>query len=274
MFETIDTLHKFARAHVHAPDADALLCASAGCTPAEMIAHDRRRVSRDAAAWFRDAVRRRARGEPLAYVLGECEFWSLPFLVTRDVLIPRADTELLVERALVHAARARVSAVLELGTGCGAVAIALARELHCKIVAADISAAALRVAARNCARHRARRVELRRGNWFGAVRARARFDLIAANPPYVAPHDPHLRRGGLRFEPRRALCARANGMRELQTIIRAAPKHLRAGGGLLLEHGCAQGAAVRDCLRRNGFREIATWRDLAGRERVSGGRMR
>ena len=266
-------LRRWARARLRAPaDADALLCACAGRGAAAIIAGAPTKLPPHRAARFRKLVARRARGEPLAYLLGEREFWSLPLAVNPDVLIPRCETELLVECALAHAARCGGGArpeVLELGTGSGAVALALARELRCRVVATDKDAAALRVAARNRRRHRAN-MELRRGDWFAAAPPR-RFDLIVSNPPYVAPHDRHLREGDLRFEPKSALVAARGGFADIAKIIRGAPRHLRGGGALLLEHGFAQGAKVRAMLAARGFRAITTRRDLAGHERVSGG---
>ncbi|MGR3984026.1 MAG: peptide chain release factor N(5)-glutamine methyltransferase [Gammaproteobacteria bacterium] len=268
-------LHRWARARLaHSGnaggDADALLCAGTGRNTAAIIAGAAKPVPPRQAARFRKLVARRARGEPLAYLLGEREFWSLRLAVTPDVLIPRIETELLVECALAHAARREVAAILELGTGSGAVALALAGELRCDITATDIAGAALQVASRNRRRHRATRVELRRGDWFDAAPPR-RFDLIVSNPPYVAPHDRHLREGDLRFEPKSALVAQCNGFAEIAKIIRAAPHYLRGGGMLLLEHGCTQAATVRELLAERGFGGIATRRDLGGRERVSGG---
>jgi len=271
-------LHRWARARLAqsandadaAGDADALLCGSTRRCAAAIIAGASMPLPPRQAAHFRRLVARRARGEPLAYLLGEREFWSLPLVVTPDVLIPRCDTELLVECALAHAARCEVTAILELGTGSGAVALALASELQCGITATDIAAAALEVAARNRRRHRAHHIELRRGDWFDAAPPR-RFDLIVSNPPYVAPHDRHLREGDLRFEPKSAVVAHCNGFADIAKIIRGAPHYLRGGGMLLLEHGYTQAAKVRELLAARGFRGIATRRDLGGHERVSGG---
>ena len=245
-------------------------------TPAALIAGADCPVSAAHAAEFNALLARRARGEPLAYLTGQSEFWSLPITVTPAALIPRADSELLVEIALSHARKGAVNTIIELGTGSGAIALALARELpECAITATDISRAALALAEcnyRDVTREFAdevkfARIEFQHGDWFDAVGARA-FDLIIANPPYVAPDDPHLR-GELRFEPAAALVAGQNGLAALTRIIKNARARLTARGMLLLEHGCTQGAAVRDLFARNNFSAITTARDLAGRERCT-----
>ena len=198
--------------------------------------------------------------------------------VNPDVLIPRPETELLVERVLAHAAGNGIATLLELGTGSGAIALALASELPgCAIVATDISPAAIDVAVGNRRRLAVEHpglgaVEFCVGDWFEAVSGLgSRFDLIVSNPPYVAPGDAHLRRGDLRFEPRAALVSPRNGLAALEAIIAAAPRYLNAGGMLLLEHGYEQSPAVRGLFARGGFIAIATHRDLSGHERVTGG---
>lgn len=221
------------------------------------------------AAGFRAALAARRRGVPLAYLLGEREFWSLPLRVGEAVLIPRADTERLVERALQLPLPA-AARVIDLGTGSGAVALALASERRAWDVAAvEESAAALAVAWDNGDRL-GLPVRWLQGDWFAPV-AGERFDLVVANPPYLDGDDPHLARGDLRFEPRRALVASGGALAAIEAIVSAAPRRLRPGGWLLLEHGCEQGAAVRARLRAAGFGDVSTSRDLAGRERVSGG---
>ena len=196
--------------------------------------------------------------------------------VNPDVLIPRPETELLVERVLAHAAGNDIATLLELGTGSGAIALALASELPgCAIVATDISPAAIDVAVGNRRRLAAEHpglgaVEFCVGDWFEAVAGR-RFDLIVSNPPYVALGDAHLQRGDLRFEPRAALVSPRNGLAALEAIIAGAPRYLNAGGMLLLEHGYEQSPAVRDLFARGGFTAIVTHRDLSGHERVTSG---
>jgi release factor glutamine methyltransferase len=216
---------------------------------------------------------RRADGEPVAYILGEQAFWDLDFAVSPAVLIPRPETELLVEQALAAAAAFLPPAsILDLGTGSGAVAVTLAvefqrRGVEAHITATDVSPEALAVARVNAERHGAA-IELRQGDWFRAVRGR--FHVIVANPPYVAAGDPHLE--ALRHEPLGALTAGTDGFDAIRTLIGSAPTHLYPGGRLLLEHGFDQGSRVRALLRRAGFRAVATLPDLAGIERVSTGR--
>ena len=221
---------------------------------------------------FRALVARRAKGEPVAYLTGHRQFWSLDLAVTPDVLIPRPETELLVELALERLVREEETHVADLGTGSGAVALAIAHELpSARVLATDVSAAALTVAGANGEALGLRNVEFARGDWFAAVGART-FDLVVANPPYVADDDPHLAQGDVRFEPRTALAAGADGLDAIRAIVQAAPEHIEYGGSLLIEHGYEQGAAVRALLESSGFIEVFTALDLEQRERVSGGR--
>ncbi|WP_440996215.1 peptide chain release factor N(5)-glutamine methyltransferase [Arhodomonas sp. SL1] len=214
----------------------------------------------------------RERGEPVAHLVGEREFWSLPLRVTRDTLIPRPETETLVEAALAVAERPP-EAFADLGTGTGAVALALAREWpDARIFATELSGAAAMVARENADRlGMAARVEVLEGDWLEALPA-GYLPLIVANPPYIGTDEPEPGQGDAAFEPRAALLAGEDGLAALRTIIAAAPAHLLPKGWLLLEHGWRQGPAVRSLLAAAGFRAIETWRDLAGHERVSGGR--
>lgn len=214
-------------------------------------------------------LRRRLHGEPIAYITGVREFYGRNFCVTPDVLIPRPETELLVELALARADR-DVHRILDLGTGSGCIAISLALENpRAEVCAVEISAAALNVARQNAQLNGAQ-VECILGRWFAELGQR-KFDTIVANPPYVAPDDVHLGQGDVRFEPAGALIADCEGLAELATIIRGARQHLAHGGCLLLEHGYDQAQRVRDLLGNAGFTQVQTWRDLAGLERVTGG---
>jgi len=258
-------------------DAEILLARATGLGAAAIVANAERGVPGAPAAAFQALVARRAGGEPVAYLTGRKEFWSLELTVTPAVLIPRPETELLVEQALACAAGRRGLRVLDLGTGSGAVALALAFELRgCAITATDSSPAAIAVARANhrklaAAQPGSGAVEFRIGDWFAALPEGERFDLIVCNPPYIAPHDPHLRQGDLRFEPRAALVSARGGLADLAKIITDAPPRLNPGGALLLEHGHTQAAAVRDMLSRHNFTAIATDRDLGGHERVTHG---
>lgn len=221
-------------------------------------------------ARFQTWLGRRASGEPLAYLLGHREFWSLDLAVTPDTLIPRPETELLVELALARLPTDQAVTVADLGTGSGAIALALAQERPlARIIATDCSAAALAVARRNAARLELANVEFCQGDWC-AMLGHDRFDLIASNPPYVAIDAPEGH--ALRFEPLLALFSGPDGLTALRTIIAQAPTHLARGGWLLLEHGAEQGTAVTTLLRQRGFTAVCDELDLAGHSRVSLGR--
>jgi release factor glutamine methyltransferase len=237
-----------------------------------LFAHADDVIDTDAAVRFRALVARRAAGEPLAYVTGRSEFWSLDLVVTPDVLIPRAETELLVELALQRIPNTEKCEVADLGTGSGAIALALARERpRTRVVASDASSAALAVARGNAGRLAIGNIEFVQGDWCVPLGGR-RFDLIVSNPPYIAAGDVHLRQGDLRFEPHAALASGADGLDAIRTIVAAAPARLKSGGWLLLEHGFEQGRAVRGLIEKSGFVEVFTALDLERRERVSGGR--
>jgi release factor glutamine methyltransferase len=224
-----------------------------------------------ALARFERLVARRREGVPVAQLLGEWGFWTLRLRVTPDTLIPRPETELLVEAALARLPRPDAH-IADLGTGTGAIALALASERPAaRVVATDASAAALEVARDNAARNEVSNVEFRPGDWYAALRGE-RFDLVASNPPYIADDDPHLAQGDLRFEPRAALASGADGLDAVRVLAAGALAHLRTEGWLLLEHGFAQGDAVRALLRGGGLRDVETLRDLEGRERVTLGR--
>lgn len=240
--------------------------------PAWLLAHDTDALSAEQAAAFDAVLARRLAGEPVAYLTGRREFFGRPFTVTPDVLIPRPETELLVELALTHIAPDEATALLDLGTGSGCVAITLALERPAaRVIAVDRSAAALAVARHNAALLDTA-VEFLTSDWFAALAGR-RFDCIVGNPPYVAATDPHLARGDVRFEPASALAAGADGLADLRHLIAAARGHLVPGGTLLLEHGYDQAPAVRALLETHGYDDVQTWPDLAGHPRVSGGRL-
>lgn len=222
-------------------------------------------------------VVRRARGEPLAYLSGEREFWSLTFEVSPAVLVPRPETELLVERALragdaLETAGLALPSVLDLGTGSGAIAIAIAHERpDWRVSAIERSVAALAIARRNAARHAVPQIEWLEGSWFTPVPGR-RFHVLVSNPPYVAGDDPLLGGDSLRHEPREALTPGDDALADLTHLIDNAPTHLEPGGTLLLEHGATQGAVLRQKLVARGFAHVVSHPDLSGHERVTEGR--
>lgn len=250
-------------------DAEILVAHVLGTSRASLVAAPDGMLSPLQEETLEALAQRRIGGEPVAYLTGRREFWSLDLAVTPAVLVPRPETELAVELALAALERVYRPAVLDLGTGSGAIALALAREREdARVTAVDASSRALEVAERNAHRLGIGNVRFLRGSWFEPV-GTARFDAIVSNPPYVAESDPAL--ASLAREPREALVAGRNGIAAIAEICEGAGAHLVAGGQLLVEHGATQGAAVRGLMLRAGLAEIATHRDLASRERVTGG---
>jgi release factor glutamine methyltransferase len=247
-----------------------LLCHATGLSRVQLITQAERPLLDAEAARLAALVQRRLDGEPIAYIVGRREFFGLDFEVSDAVLIPRPDTELIVELALERLPQN--GRMLDMGTGSGAIAVAAAHTRpDARVTALDVSDAALDVARRNAAANGAQ-VRFLRSDWFGALQADERFELIASNPPYIAAGDEHLSQGDLRFEPVGALTDHADGLSALRNIIDGSPRHLEPGGWLLLEHGYDQAAAVRALLAERGFSEVQSWRDLAGIERTSGGK--
>jgi len=262
------------------PEAELLLAQALDRPRAWLYAHADAAVHDAERTRFDALVARRVHGEPIAQMTGRQAFWSLELRITPDVLIPRADTELLVERALAVLPPDAAVRVADLGTGSGAIALAIASERPLAgIVAVDSSAAALDVARSNArSLGLSARVQCVLGDWFAPL-GDQRFDepgfhAIVSNPPYLAAGDPHLQQGDLRFEPRAALVSGSDGLDAIRIIVQAAPPRLLAGAWLLLEHGWEQGVAVRAVLESEGFAAIATHRDIEGRERVTCGRRR
>ena len=257
-----------------ATEAEWLVLRSLELPRTTLLTEPLRRVGPDERARLQQWSARRARGEPLAYLTGEREFWSLTLRVSPDVLVPRPETELLVERALqigdaLERRLGRVPNIVDLGTGSGAIALALAHERpHWNITAIDRSAAALLIAQDNAARLRLPQVRFLLGDWFAPVAAQ-RFDIVISNPPYVAADDPVMRDDSLRFEPSAALTPGQDALAALRGIIAHAPRHLEADGWLLLEHGHTQGPAVRALLVSGGFGHVVSHPDLAGHARLT-----
>ena len=258
-----------ARKLLPANEARLLLLHVAAVTAAELAAHPERELAAGRLPEYMALLSRRLAGEPIAYLLGRREFYGRDFSVSPAVLIPRPETELLVELGRAILADRRPARVLDLGTGSGCLAITLALESGAEVIAADISAAALAVARGNAERLGAQ-VDFRLSDWFTAIDGD--FDLIVANPPYIAEGDSHLTQGDLRFEPPAALASGSDGLAALRVIIAGARRFLRPEGRLLMEHGYDQGEAVAVLLAAAGFSDIEQHRDLAGIVRVSGGR--
>jgi release factor glutamine methyltransferase len=245
-------------------EARLLLAAATGFSEASVLAFQEKVVPAETETLFTDFVSRRKAGEPVAYILGRKEFYGLELAVNPAVLIPRPETELLVDLALQR----DFSSAVDLGTGCGAIALALKKHRSkARVVAVESSAAALAVAKRNAAKH-ALEIEFRHGRWLEPLGSE-RFDIIVSNPPYVAAGDPHLAELG--FEPPSALVAGPDGLDAIREIARGAGAHLEPGGRLLVEHGMGQDRAVRELLSGAGLEGVASWPDLAGIPRVSGG---
>ncbi len=269
----ITAAEALAVAGIDAREARLLLAEASGLSEAGVIARPERTLTPAAWARFVALAARRRGGEPIAYLLERREFYGLPLAVGPAVLIPRPESELLVERALELIAPGDEAAVLDLGTGSGALALAIKQQRpRARVVAVEASAAALGLARRN-AQRLGLEVEFRHGHWFEAVAAE-RFELIVSNPPYVAQDDPHLFQGDLRFEPREALVGGPDGLDAIREIVRGSPARLAPGGWLLLEHGLGQDAPVRVLMEQAGLAGVATWPDLAGIGRVTGGRAR
>lgn len=252
-------------------DIELLLAHVLGKPRSYLLTWPERELSADQLVAFDALLQRRLRGEPVAYLLGNQGFWSLDLQVSPDTLIPRPDTERLVEVALergpLHAAR-----VLDLGTGTGAIALALAAERsQWQVTGVDRMPGAVALAETNRSQLKLANAQFLASDWFSALPGQ-RFELIVSNPPYIAADDPHLQQGDVRFEPASALVSGADGLDDIRYIIDTAPGYLAAGGWLLLEHGWQQADAVRAWLDRGGFTDVQSWRDLGGHQRVSGGR--
>lgn len=253
---------------IDAMEARILIAHALQLSRVQLITQSERSLNSDEAMRLSALFQRRIGGEPIAYILGEREFYGLMLHTSPDVLIPRPETELLVELALERLPTH--GRVLDMGTGSGAIAVAIAHARADAIVTAlDVSEAALAVARRNAARHQAR-ITFLQSDWYRALQDE-QFDIVVANPPYIESADPHLMQGDLRFEPVDALTDHADGLSALRTIVSGAMHHLPPGGWLMMEHGYDQAAVVRELLIRQGFRDVQSWKDLAGIERVSGG---
>ncbi|CAG0911586.1 unnamed protein product, partial [Cyprideis torosa] len=212
----------------------------------------------------------RLSGQPIAHLLGYREFWNLTLKVTADTLIPRPDTELLVETALELLAEQPEAQILELGTGSGAIAIALARELpSAQIIASDISPAALQVATINARSYHADNISFLHSDWFSALPAGQCFDLILSNPPYIPTDDPHLQSGDVRFEPLSALVSGADGLNDIRHLIRHARNFLKPGAALLFEHGYDQGQQTVHLMQTAGYQHVRCLKDPAGHDRIT-----
>ena len=264
-------IQRFSDSDSAALDADCLLCAVLSCTRTYLRTWPEQELTPEQVEQAEQLAARREQGEPVAYILGVREFWSLPLQVSPATLIPRPDTEALVEWALTLLSdKGQGQKALDLGTGTGAIALALKSEMPAlSMWALEREPAALDLARRNAARL-GFQVNFLASNWFAALNER-NFQLIVSNPPYIDAADPHLSQGDVRFEPHTALVAEEDGLADIRQIIEQAPTYLVPGGWLLLEHGWQQAEAVRDLLVARGFQAVTTKQDLSGQDRVSGG---
>ncbi|MAS65791.1 peptide chain release factor N(5)-glutamine methyltransferase [Halopseudomonas aestusnigri] len=254
-------------------DAELLLCHAIGKPRTYLRTWPERRPDAEQLRRFEQLLSQRRSGVPIAYLLGEQGFWSLQLEVSESTLIPRPDTERLVEVALELGPQGAAE-VLDLGTGTGAIALALAAERpDWQLTGVDRVAEAVALARRNAERLRIGNACFEQSDWFTALAGR-RFDLIVSNPPYIAADDPHLQQGDVRFEPGSALVSGADGLDDIRTLVQLAPAHLQATGWLLFEHGWQQADAVAQLLRDRGFEQVQSWRDLGGQQRVTGGQWR
>lgn len=255
-------------------DARALICHALGVSPAWLAARQRDAMPSDEIERVSPAIKRRQQGEPVAYIVGTREFYSLEFAVNPAVLIPRPETELLVDEALARIPAETAATVLDLGTGSGIIAVTIAHHRpRALVTAVDASAPALAVAQQNANQHAPANVTCCLSDWYQALPGNRLFDVIVSNPPYIVAEDPHLARGDLRFEPISALTDHADGLACIRTITQGAVDRLKPDGWLLFEHGYDQGQAVRHLLQQYGFIKINTLQDLAGIDRVTLGQL-
>lgn len=265
----LDAVLRQACERIDSADARALLAHALERPPVWLFAHGDEPIDAAAQQRFEALLARRIEGEPVAYLIGRRSFWAFDLLVSPQTLIPRPETERLVELALERAPPDAGLRMADLGTGSGAIALALAHERRqAQVIAVDVSEGALEIARGNARMLRLANVEFRQGDWLAPL-AGERFDLIASNPPYIGDADPHLREGDLRFEPAPALSSGPDGLQAIGVIVRDAPAHLHPGGWLLLEHGWEQGESVRTLLSAAGFDAVCTHRDLEHRDRVT-----
>jgi len=249
-------------------DAEILLCFVTGKTRSWLLAFDEHQLDAGQLAQLDQLLARRQRGEPVAHLTGEREFWSLPLRVSDATLIPRPDTEILVEQALARLP-ATPATILDLGTGTGAIALALASERpDCQVTGCDRIPAAVELACENASRLNITNAHFQLSHWFNALPA-TRYHLIASNPPYIDADDFHLQQGDVRFEPRSALVADNAGLADIDYIIRTALTWLQPEGWLLLEHGWQQDSAVRALMQQQGYQQVITVNDYGGNPRVT-----
>ncbi len=252
-------------------DAEILFCDVMQFNRTKIYSHPDQVVPDDKSALFQSLIEQRQQGHPIAHLTGKKEFWSLELAINEDTLIPRPETELLVETALQMIPEDAAFNILDLGTGSGAVAIAVASERpYCKIVATDISTNALTIARKNTETHQLKNIQFYLSNWYLDIPLQS-FDLIVSNPPYIKRDDGHLSQGDVRFEPELALVAGIDGMQAINKILENAAQYLAAGAYLLIEHGYDQRLLVQEAFLKNDFKLPKTFQDLSGQDRITRG---
>lgn len=253
-------------------DAQLLVCEACGINPVNLFTHPEKTLSNKEGKIFDSLLTRRMQGEPIAYIFGKKEFWSLDFYVNEQVLIPRPETELLVEITLNIISNIKAPRILDLGTGSGAIAISIAKERHdAFVVATDMSTSALKIAKTNAAMHQVN-VQFKNSNWFERL-SNESYDVIVCNPPYVATDDPYLDNFVMEYEPVNAISSNKNGLQDLEIVISGAENYLRAQGILAVEHGFQQAQAVQRLFEYNAFSNIETHQDLSNLDRVTLGNL-
>lgn len=252
-------------------DAQILLKFASGMSDVELIIEADKPLSETIILATEQLIARRKEGTPIAYIVGEREFYSLRFKVNKHVLIPRSETELLVELAQQYIDDNTVKTVLDLGTGSGAITISLAKyNPNIQFIATDCSHQALIIAQENAQKLEVNNITFILSDWYNALK-QAQFDLIVSNPPYIDPEDAHLQQGDVRFEPNSALVAKNHGLAALENIILSAEQHLRSNGCIILEHGYNQKSAVQRLLKKHSFKNVETTKDLASHDRITSG---
>jgi release factor glutamine methyltransferase len=252
-------------------DAEILLCLILEKNRSYLRSWPKKQLHAQQRLQFKALLKQRQHGTPIAYMTGQREFWSREFRVSPDVLIPRPDTELLIELSLPLIPKDKSCKVIDLGTGSGVIAVTLATERpYAQLIATDLSSAALKIAKQNAEHYHCRNIRFLQSNWFSEVSENS-FDVVISNPPYIAADDPHLHEGDLRFEPQSALIADDHGLKDISLIAESACKHLKEGGYLLIEHGYNQQPQVQAIFESFDYANIATHTDLAGNPRVTAG---
>lgn len=269
----IKAAHQLAKSQIPKLDAEILLSFTLNIPRSYLYAHPEETINSKKIVIFEDLLKRRLQGEPIAYITGHQEFWSMDLLVSSDVLIPRPETEILIETAIALFSSEEHCHVLDLGSGSGAIALAIAKERTCwDVMGVDRSEKAVVIAKNNQQRLQIFNVDFLKSDWFAAISEERLFNLIVSNPPYIPQNDPHLKQGDVRFEPKESLISGVDGLDAVRFIAANAARYLKSSGYLIFEHGYDQKASVKSILQQNHFVSIQSKKDLAGKDRVTLGK--